>query len=59
VIVPGDAAVTNAAYRDAQQLIQQASQDGSYTGRSRQQAEQVLAVFFKSLGWAVEIRWEQ
>jgi hypothetical protein len=61
VIVPGgqeaDVTTINRAYREAEEAVSGAAADPIMIGRSRRQAEQVLRVFFETLGWSVEIRW--
>jgi hypothetical protein len=61
-MVPGDEvelAVTNLALRDTQQFVADAAADPGMVDRSRHQAEQVLRSFFKAVGWAVTVRWQE
>jgi hypothetical protein len=50
--------VIDRGYRDAQRFVAAASNDPSFIGRSRQQAEQVLVAFFNAMGWKVTLRWD-
>ena len=50
--------VVDRAYRDTQRFVAAAADDPAMIGRSRQQAESVLAAFFKATGWKVSVRWE-
>jgi hypothetical protein len=50
--------VVDRAFRDAQRFVAAACNDPALIARSRQQAEQVLAAFFKAMGWTVAVRWQ-
>ena len=50
--------VVDRAYRDAQRFVAAAADDPAMIARSRQQAEQVLAAFFKATGWTVTVKWQ-
>jgi hypothetical protein len=52
-------AVTNLALRDTQQFVVDAAAEPVTVERSRHQAEQVLGSFFKAVGWAVSVRWQE
>ena len=60
-VAPGggdaSAAVVNKAYRDAQRFVAAACDDPSLMPRARQQAERVLAAFFRATDWKVTVRW--
>lgn len=61
-IVPGDAAQTavlNKAYREAQDVVGRAGQDGELVQRAKGQAERVLTTFFDAMGWRVQVRWQR
>jgi hypothetical protein len=49
--------VIDRGYRDAQCFIAAACNDTGMIARSRQQAEQVLGVFFRAMDWKVTVRW--
>jgi Protein of unknown function (DUF4230) len=60
LLVPGDGektAVINRAYEQAQEYIADAANDPALIERSRHQAGNVLAAFFRAIGWTVTIRW--
>jgi Protein of unknown function (DUF4230) len=60
LIAPGDAnktAIINRAYAQAQVYISASADDPAMINRSRRQAEQVLAAFFGTIGWTVQINW--
>jgi hypothetical protein len=50
--------VVDQGYRDAQRFVAGACDDPSFIARSRQQAEQVLGAFFRTMGWQVAVRWK-
>jgi hypothetical protein len=59
-LLPGtdaSAAVTDAVYRDAQQMVERVSREPSYTKQSERQAAEVIGTFFRSISWTVEVRW--
>jgi hypothetical protein len=60
-IAPGGGRATGVVidrgYREAQRFIAAACEDPALLARSRQQAEAVLATFFKAMGWDVSVQW--
>jgi Protein of unknown function (DUF4230) len=60
LLAPGDTdktAVINRGYEQAQAYIANSAGDPAMIDRSRRQAENVLAAFFRAIGWMVTIRW--
>lgn len=60
-LVPGDEGkpqLINRAYDDAQQIISLAAQDRELMERARAQARQVLATFYQTIGWSVQVTFE-
>jgi hypothetical protein len=61
-LIPGeraDGVALNAAFRDAQRLVENASRDPALLDKSRRQAEQVVTAFFQGVGWHVTVRWDE
>jgi hypothetical protein len=60
-LVPGgeeaQAAAVNRAYRDAQRRLFELAASPELSAAARRQAEKVLGVFVRQLGWDVRVRW--
>jgi len=50
-------AVVDKAMGEAQDLVAAAAQNGDADERARRHAEVLLAAFFHSIGWEVQVRW--
>lgn len=61
-ITPGagqtSAEVIDHGYLEAQRYLAATGEDPTLMPRARQHAEQVLAAFFRAIGWTVTIQWE-
>jgi Protein of unknown function (DUF4230) len=61
LIVPGgddaDAAISDLAYRHGEEIVAGAADDSELAEQARGQAELVLRIFFRAIGWTTEIRW--
>jgi hypothetical protein len=61
-ITPGggqtSAVVIDHGYLQAQRFLAAAGEEPTLMPRARQHAEQVLAAFFRAIGWSVTIQWE-
>jgi hypothetical protein len=61
-ITPGagqtSAEVIDHGYLEAQRYLAGACEESTLLPRARQHAEQVLAAFFRAIGWSVIIQWE-
>ena len=61
-IVPGDAGlrarIIDQAFREAQRTVAGVAADPKWIDQSRQQAQRVLATFFRATGWGVTVKWE-